>query len=113
MITGVPVPKAASATKRSFKRRLLGGVQHQQDDIHFSEGGIDRRLHPLGQQVAWFLETGQVEQHHLPATTIENVGDAMARRLRHPGNDGDLFTDQHIDQRRLAHVGASNNGDEA
>jgi hypothetical protein len=59
------------------------------------------------------LETRRIHEHELRVLVGEYAVDAVARRLRLARSDADLLPDQVVEQRGLAHVGPSDDGDEA
>ena len=57
-------------------------------------------------------ETGRIAQNALGLSIQTDAPHGKARGLDLLGDDGDLGADQTIDQRRLARIGRSDNGDE-
>ena len=82
----------------------LLGVDHHQAAVGIIELRLHAVLHPLGERIAWALDTGQIDQHQLPVRAAGHGPDRSARRLRLVGDDRDLAPDQRVGQRRLADV---------
>ena len=59
------------------------------------------------------LKPRRIDEHELRVRVGVDAMDAVARGLRLARGDADLLSDQVVEQRGLAHVGASNNGDES
>ena len=90
----------------------IAGGDDEQHGVDVVERGIDRSLHALGERVHRSLEPGEIDEHELPVRAVGDAEDPTARRVRHLRRDRDLVPCQRVDERRLADVRPSGNGDE-
>ncbi len=90
------------------------GVDHHQHDIdvvqRLPRGLVEVTVH---RRFRGPVQPGGVHIHELRALDVVHADDAVARGLRLAGNDADLLPEQGIEQRRLARVGSSHQGDKA
>jgi len=86
--------------------------QHQQhvDAVHRVLHALD---HVFAQARARLMQTRRIEEDDLPALVRRHTHDAVARRLRAVGDDGDLFADHRVHQGGFADVRAADNRGEA
>ena len=86
------------------------------DKMHDSVGVFgtipSRAHHSPVQTTARRKDTRRIDQNNLRLTVHTDTAHGKARGLDLLGDDGDLGANQTIDQRRLARIGRSNNGDE-
>ena len=87
--------------------------EDEEDRVDVLERLVDGALHALGHRVERALEAGQVDEHELVAVAVDDAGDPPPRRLRLVGDDRDLAAGQRVHERRLAHVRAPGDCDEA
>jgi hypothetical protein len=59
------------------------------------------------------VQAWRIDENNLAALLRHDTLNAISRSLRLGSNDGDLLTDQLIDQRGLASVGSADNGNKA
>ena len=59
------------------------------------------------------MDARRIQEYDLRIRLCQDAQDAVARGLRLIAHDGNLLPDQRIDQGRLAHVRAANNGNKA
>ena len=93
---------------------IVPRFEYEQHHIHVAHAvghhavhAAIERIHVLG------LETGRVHEYKLALFIGQNAGDAVARGLCLARGNADFLPDQMIEQRGLAHVRASYDGDEA
>ena len=90
-------------------------IDDEQRGVGVAQLSLDASLHSLGERVARPLHSGQVDQDHLP--TRGTIGGDAANRpaggLRTVGDDRHLGAHDRVDQRRLAHVRATGEANEA
>ena len=92
----------------------LAGVDDEQDRVEIvGDRLVDAVLHPLGERVDRPLPAGQVDEHELRVRLRPDAADAVAGRVRHLRDDRDLLAGERVDERRLADVRPSGDGDEA
>ena len=99
--------------KRSPPPTPIAGREHEEDDVDVLEGRVHGRLHPLRQLVHRLLEAGQVDEHELVVLAVRDAVDPASRGIRNGRGDRDLLADERVHERRLAHVRAARDGDEA
>ena len=75
-----------------------------------AEGG---RAHGALQLVARIEQSGRVEHDHLRVVRRADADDAIARGLRLLADDGQLLADDAVEERGLAGVGLSDDGDDS
>jgi hypothetical protein len=95
-------------------RREAAGLDHEQDQVDVAHRALHGLVERLVQRVGvQGLEARRVDEHELRGAQRAHAGDAVARGLRLARGDADLLADQRIEQRRLAHVGLADDGDQA
>ena len=87
--------------------------EHEQHPLDAFEGGVDRVLHPLGERIERTLEAREIGEDELVVLGVRDSEDAAPGRLRLVGDDGDLAAAEGVHERRLAHVRAPRDRDEA
>src|SRR5664280_793993 len=89
------------------------GVEQLEDQVDLRQS-VAQRVHHLNvEPVQRPVHSGQVEENGLPALLGEDAGDTVPRRLRLGRDDRHLLTEQRIDERALAGVGAAEQRDRA
>ena len=87
--------------------------EDEEHDVDVLERAVHRLLHPLGQCVHRTLEAGQVDEHELPVVAVRDAEDAPSGRVGDGRRDRDLLAGEGVDERRLADVRPTRDGDEA
>src|SRR5690606_22077797 len=59
------------------------------------------------------LKAGRVDENELGVGARQNAEQAMSRRLRLARGDTEFLADQRVEQGRLAHIGAPDDGNRA
>ncbi|KAG0768278.1 hypothetical protein G6F22_017523 [Rhizopus arrhizus] len=92
----------------------FGGIQHQHGHLALLDRlhGLDHRelLDDLVHARA-AAQAGGIDQAVLAAVTLQVHRDRIAGGARHVGSDHALLAEDAVDQRRLAHVRAADEGD--
>lgn len=95
-------------------RRETAGFHHEEDQVHVADralhGLVERLVERVGMQG---LEARRVDEHELRGAQRAHARDAVPRGLRLARGDADLLPHQRIEQRRLAHIGLADDGDQA
>ena len=90
----------------------LTSLQQQHHQIHFADGTAGALHQPLPQQVVRFVDARGIHQNHLSPLRGENRPQSVAGGLGHRRSDRHLLPHQLIHQGGLAHIGATDQGDE-
>ena len=90
----------------------LRHIDHQAQHIDFGDGLHGGIHHPHVHAMQRPVNARRVEEHHLRIGIVAYAKNARARRLRLVGHNGQLLANQLVQQRRLAGIGAANEGDE-
>ena len=93
--------------------RRLAAIHQQQHHIHLADrpaGALDK---PLTQKMMGLVDAWCIEQHQLGRGCGENGPQPVAGGLGHGRGDRHLLSHQLVEEGRLAHVGATDQGDEA
>jgi hypothetical protein len=106
-----PVDAAGDETVAAADPVACG--EDEEHDVDVLEGGVDGLLHALGELVHRLLEAGQVDEHELPVLVVRDPEHPSPRRVRDLRGDRDLLADEGVDERGLADVRPSRDGDEA
>ena len=67
------------------------GLDEQQRGIHIGDGVVHDIVHIVAEARARLMEARRVDEHELRVIVRDDAADAVARRLRLMGNNGDLF----------------------
>ena len=81
-------------------------AQQHVDAVHRVLHALD---HVFAQARARLMQTRRIEENNLPALVRRHAHDAVARRLRAVGDDGDLFADHRVHEGGFADVRAADN----
>ena len=96
-----------------FVLRGQGSVEQEQDDVgpgdESARGAVEHRAEGVG----GLADAGGVEEDDLQAGFVVDGADGPARGLGDGRDDGDFFADEGVEQRRLAGVGAADDGGES
>ena len=88
--------------------KLSSGVAHipemLQRGIHVGDGVVHDIVHIVAEARARLMEARRVDEHELRVLVRDDAADAVARRLRLMGNNGDLFANEVVDERRFTDV---------
>ena len=87
--------------------------EDEEHDVDVLERAVHRLLHALGERVHRPLEARQVDEHELPVVAVRDAEDPPPGRVRHGRGDRDLLAGERVDERRLADVRPTRDGDEA
>jgi len=110
---------------RAFQARKIGEelallaprdaarLDHGGDHFAFREASPRRIDHSAVERASGVVQAGSIDQDHLARGVGANPHDSAAGRLRLGRDDSDLLTNEAIEQRRFADVGAAGNRDEA
>ena len=101
-------------SKKRNAHKTLTGVDDGDDRLGRLDAADDGGHHALVQLVALLAhDSRSVKQDHLVLVVAGDADDAVARRLRLGRHDAELLADDGVDERRLAGVGAADDGDDA
>ena len=101
-----------SATKRSPGPIEAFASTSRQATSMPSSGGGRRVVEPLPHQGARLVDARRVDEDDLRLGPVQHAADLVAGRLRLVRDDRDLLAEDLVEQRRLAHVGAADEGHE-
>ena len=91
----------------------LGCVYKHGDDVHALDGLQGRIVECGAERVFGLVQARRVHNDHLHVVGVVNGTEAVARRLRRVGGDGELLAHDGVEQRGLARIGAAHERDEA
>ena len=91
----------------------LGGLNEQEDHVHFIIGRERGVHHVLVHFVLGFVDTGSVDEHELGVGRVHDAEDPVPRGLGLVGDDGDLFAEQMVEECGLADIRTADDRDEA
>ena len=80
-------------------RRDVTGVHDEQEDVDTFDGGRDFVHHLAAERGIGRVQTRRIDEHDLAALLRHDALNAISRGLRFRRNDGDLLSDQMIQQR--------------
>jgi hypothetical protein len=95
------------------RSRQTGRLHEDVENIGFVQRFDGRAHHPPVQQMLRLVEARRIEKGDLRARHVRHAQNTGPRRLRLVRYDRDLFAQQAIQQRRLADIGPTDNGDGA
>ena len=88
-------------------------IHQEQDYVHAIQGFLGFLVEELAELVAGGMHARCIHKNKLSFGGGQDAELAAASGLRAGGNSGDLLTEQGIDQRRLARIGFTKNGNKA
>src|SRR5262249_28757511 len=96
----------------AFARRFPD-VDDEPEKIHFPNGVDGRVDHPDVHPVQRPVNSWRVEEDHLRVIVVAHAENPRPRRLGLVGNDGELGTDEAVQERRFSGIGPADEGDKA
>ena len=88
------------------------GIDHEQHHVDVFQRRKRRVIHhPVERAFAVTVDARRVHEYQLSARVVHHALNLVTRGLRLVADDADLAAHQRIDQRRLAHIGATHHGD--
>ena len=94
-------------------RRDAAGIHDEQKDVDTFDCGSNFVHHLAAERGIGRVQARSIDEHDLAALLRHDALNAIARGLRFRCNDGDLLSDQVIQQRGFSRVGAADNGHKA
>ena len=98
--------------KRSPGAEVHGRIGDQRKNIDAFERVLKLVHHLAAENVLGFVDSGRIDEDDLRVVAIQNSLNAVAGGLRLGRNDGDFASDESIDERGFAGVGAADDCDE-
>ena len=99
---------------------LRGRIHDEQQQVAAFQRVVNLFHHAPVKRVDGLVYAGRIDENDLPGrtlaafrSTLTNPLNAIARGLRLARDDGELFADQRVQQRRFACVGTADDGDES
>ena len=86
-------------------------LHNEHDGVHIRDALAHDIHHIVAKAGARLMEAGGIKKYELRLPALAHGGDAVSRRLRFVGYDGDLLSGESVRQGGLADVGPSANGD--
>ena len=88
----------------------LSRIYQHHHAVHAVHRFTDRLHHVVTQLGAGRVNTGGIQEYHLPVIAGHHAHDTVSGSLGTVGHDGNLLAHQGIHQGGLTHVGTANNG---
>ena len=86
-------------------------LHNEHDGVHVRDALAHNADHIVAEARARLVEAGGIEKYELRFAALAHGGDAVSRRLRLVGYDGDLLSGESVRQGGFADVGTSADGD--
>ena len=83
------------------------GLHQPQDHIHVVQCMLRNIDHVIAQLVFRLVDSRCIQEHDLASVIMVHRLDAVSRRLRLVGCDGNLLADDAVHQGRLAYIGTA------